>query len=232
MINMKHFYLFKILTLILFGVMSSQVYADKRNDNHFEKNIIKKIAPKGYRYDNRYRHDRYYPSTGIRYKRLPQRHYTIRYRDRPYFYSQGTWYLHNGIQFIVTAPPLGIVVPFLPPFYTTIWVRGVPYYYANDVYYTWHPDRNGYVVTEPPEDLSEEKTRPLPEELYIYPKQGQSEKKQADDRYECHSWSVSQTHYDPTKPARDSSQVDMGAKYENYQKALKACLEGRGYSVR
>lgn len=230
---MKHFKLFKMIVLILLlGVMSSQVYADRRNDNHLEKNIIKKMVPKGYRHDNRYRHDRYYPSTGIRYKRLPRRHYTIRYRDRPYFYSHGTWYFHDGIHFSVTVPPLGVVVPFLPPFYTTLWVRGVPYYYANDVYYTWHPDRNGYVVTEPPQDLHEEEARPLAEELFIYPKQGQSEKKQADDRYECHSWSVSQAHYDPTKPAENISQSQIGVKYESYQKALKACLEGRGYSVR
>jgi hypothetical protein len=34
--------------------------------------------------------------------------------------------------------------------YATYWYAGVPYYYANDVYYTWSPDYDGYVATDPP----------------------------------------------------------------------------------
>ena len=37
------------------------------------------------------------------------------------------------------------------------------------------------------------------DELFVYPKQGQSEEKQAEDRYQCHSWSVGQTGFDPTR---------------------------------
>ena len=230
---MRNFELFKmVIMVLLLSVMSSQTYADKRDKDRYDKNNVKQKAPTGYRYDSRYKHDRYYPSTGIRLRSLPQRHYSIRYRDRPYFYSQGIWYLRDGIHFSVTLPPLGIVVPILPAFYTTLWVRGVPYYYANDVYYTWNPDRSGYIVTEPPKDIDEEEARPLAEELFVYPKQGQSEQKQADDRYECHRWSVSQTHYDPTQPAENTTPSEVAPKYESYQKALKACLEGRGYSVR
>jgi hypothetical protein len=35
-------------------------------------------------------------------------------------------------------------------------------------------------------------------DLYIYPKDGQSDEQQKKDRYECHMWAVQQTGYDPT----------------------------------
>jgi hypothetical protein len=37
-------------------------------------------------------------------------------------------------------------------------------------------------------------------DLYIYPAKGQNKTKQDDDRYDCHSWPVSQTGFDPSKP--------------------------------
>lgn len=224
-----------VLILPLLTLMSSQVYADRKLYERYDKKPqqnLKQQVPKGYRYDNRFRHDHYYPSTGFRLSHLPSRHYEIRYRNQPYFYSSGIWYLRSGPQFIVTVPPLGIVVPFLPPFYTTLWVSGVPYYYANDVYYVWQPERNGYVVTNPPQDMNEQETQLLPEQLFVYPKQGQNEKKQTEDRYQCHRWAVKQTEYDPSQPPENMNQQELGNKRENYQKAIKTCLEGRGYSVR
>src|SRR5258706_282211 len=41
-------------------------------------------------------------------------------------------------------------LPVLPLAYATYWWSGVPYYYANDVYYTYNPDYEGYVATDPP----------------------------------------------------------------------------------
>jgi hypothetical protein len=71
------------------------------------------------------------------------------------------------------------------------------------------------------------------ERIFVYPRQGQSEDLQAKDRYECHSWAVSQTRYDPTQssigeiPAtkRDQMRAD-------YRRAEDACLDGRGYTVK
>ena len=37
-------------------------------------------------------------------------------------------------------------------------------------------------------------------DLYVYPAKGQSEQQLGKDRYECHSWAVKQTGYDPTRP--------------------------------
>ena len=58
-----------------------------------------------------------------------------------YFYRE-TWYAPGPRGFVVTRPPIGLVVTMLPPFYMTVWIGRVPYYYANDVYYPWDPANN------------------------------------------------------------------------------------------
>src|SRR5216683_7193283 len=37
-------------------------------------------------------------------------------------------------------------------------------------------------------------------DIYIYPAKGQSQAQQDKDRYECHSWAVQQTGFDPSNP--------------------------------
>ncbi len=64
------------------------------------------------------------------------------------------------------------------------------------------------------------------EDLYIYPAKGQSEQQQSDDRYECHRWAANETKYDPID---DEYSPDQRA---DYQRAMTACLTGRGYTVR
>ncbi len=55
-------------------------------------------------------------------------------------------------------------------------------------------------------------------DLFIYPKQGQSQKQQDRDKFECHSWAVSQSGFDPMRrqtastppPAREAPQGGVG----------------------
>ena len=45
---------------------------------------------------------------------------------------------------------------------------------------------------------------PLPaqaQDLFIYPAQGQTEEQQSRDRFECHSWAVQQSGFDPSNPS-------------------------------
>jgi len=71
------------------------------------------------------------------------------------------------------------------------------------------------------------------ERIFVYPRQGQSEELQAKDRYECHSWAVSQTHYDPTQPsAGDMPEAQRNQMRADYQRAQGACLDGRGYTMK
>lgn len=246
---MNRFRILKQLVIVLsmLSLCSGLVYADRFRDDHdryrserrdhfdrFDRRDQRtyRVPSKDYRLDRRYDHDRYYPRPGHSIIKLPPRHYVVPYHDDRYYFYGGIWYRPYGSRFIVVSPPIGIVVPILPAFYTTIWVGGIPYYYANDVYYVWDPARDGYVVTNPPPQVNQQEPALLPDQLYIYPKQGQSEKKQADDRFACYQWSVKQTGFDPTQPPQGIAQEDLNHKREDYQKAMRACLEGRGYSVR
>jgi Family of unknown function (DUF6515) len=168
---------------------------------------------------------------------VPREAVSIRHGNGAYFYRGGDWYRPYGGRFIVVAPPFGAVVPFLPGFYTTFWFGGIPYYYANDAYYLWNADAGGYVVTRPPANLRADNAPPAGSsptngQVFIYPKNGQSESQQATDRYECHHWASGQASYDPTQPPPSTATGPAGSGREAYQRALTACLEGRGYSVK
>ncbi len=179
--------------------------------------------------DSRYHHDRSYPARGQVIRALPRDHRVVVHGGARYYFSGGAWYRPQGSHFVVAMPPIGLFLPFLPPFYTTVWLGGVPYYYADEVYYAHRGD--GYVVVEPPkEEVSQ--APPPADQMFIYPRQGQSEKQKADDRYACHQWAVSQTGFDPTQPPGASPESQKIEKRADYQRAMSACLDGRGYTVK
>jgi hypothetical protein len=45
----------------------------------------------------------------------------------------------------------------------------------------------------------------LAQQQFVYPAKGQSAEQQKKDEYECHTWAVQQTGFDPTKPAQASA---------------------------
>ena len=127
-------------------------------------------------------------------------------------------------------------LPILPLAYATYWWDGIPYYYANNVYYTWNPAYDGYVATDPPPVTDGEggasgapATMPGPApapaeaaggrgQIFMYPRNGQSDAQQATDRNECQQWA--------------SSQAGAGAASDEYRRAMTACAEARGYSAK
>ena len=74
------------------------------------------------------------------------------------------------------------------------------------------------------------------ERIFVYPRQGQSEEIQAKDRYECHSWAVSQTWREPRKVSIEEWTFIIKSMPEaqraDYLRAQGACLDGRGYTVK
>jgi hypothetical protein len=141
-------------------------------------------------------------------------------------------------------------LPILPLAYATYWYGGIPYYYANDVYYTWNPTYDGYVATDPPPVADSSGSAdvggapqpsdagatqqnagapqqyagpgpggPVPGQIFMYPKNGQSAEQQAADRAECQKWATDQ-----------AGQVAQNG--SDYNRAMVACVEGRGYSAR
>ena len=179
--------------------------------------------------DSRYQHNRSYPARGQVIRQLPRDRRTVVHGGSRYYFSGGAWYRPRGSQFAVVVPPVGLFIPFLPPYYATIWLGGVPYYYANEVYYAHRG--NGYVVVEPPkEEVSQ--APPPADQMFVYPRLDQSEQQQADDRYACHRWAADQTGFDPTQPQGGATEAQRVEKRADYQRAIGACLDGRGYTVK
>jgi hypothetical protein len=151
----------------------------------------------------------------------------------PRFWGGGYW---NGAFWPRVYFNVGFAwfLPVIPYGYATYWWGGVPYYYWNDLYYTWSPYDNGYVVTDPPPVAGTDSDAPAAgyesaagsADVYIYPRNGQSDEQTQTDRYECHSWAAGQSGYDPTRPAQQPSGR------AGYRRAMVACLEARGYSAR
>lgn len=180
------------------------------------------------RLDERYHHNHYYPVYGHAVTVLPVGSLGVGFRGGNYYFNGGVWFRGAGGRFIVTAPPLGVVVPLLPPAYVTLWVGGAPYYYANGVYYTPAPGQGYVTVAPPPQDVPVQPVvvqppvvaapaPPPPQELILYPRNGQSAQQTQTDRGECMQWASAQPN--GTDPA-------------TFQRALAACLDGRGYSTR
>jgi hypothetical protein len=104
------------------------------------------------------------------------------------------------------------------------------------VYYNWQPDQNGYAVVDPPENADAPSPPPdtsqqaPQQDLIIYPKNGQSKDQQAADQFECHMWAKGQTGFDPTQPG-GGAQGGASMSRSNYDRAMSACLQARGYQV-
>jgi Glycine-zipper domain len=67
-------------------------------------------------------------------------------------------------------------------------------------------------------------------QLYIYPAKGQSQAQQDKDRYECHSWAVSQTGFDPSNPRTHASNAARASQYRPSQPHV-ARGAGRGAAL-
>jgi len=177
----------------------------------------------GVHLDQRYHHDHYYPPRGYAMPALPGGSISITYGGGSYFFHGGVWFRPIGARFVVIAPPLGVVVPILPPAYVTLWIGGAPYYYANGVYYAPAPEQ-GYAVVAPPPGADVAVPVPVapapkaPPDPIIYPRMGQSASQTEVDRQECNRWAT--------------TQPGAMADAEVFQRAIAACMDGRGYTVR
>jgi hypothetical protein len=183
--------------------------------------------------DGRYNHGRYYPAFGSVVHDLPGGYHPYYFRGSPFYFAGGIWYAPGPAGFLVVRPPIGLTIAVLPPYYSTVWFGGVPYYYADDVYYTWDPTLNAYQVVAPPPNADQPSPPPVApsEDLMIYPKNGQTQEQQAADRYECHNWAKGQTGFDPTQPDGGVPPDQNASARANYNRAMSACLQARGYQV-
>jgi hypothetical protein len=147
---------------------------------------------------------------------------------------------------------LGLWLPILPIGYASYYYGGTRYYGYGDSYFI--ADGAGYRVVERPVNivtgpavvsdpgpapvvaapLKVSEGAPTPTfdqqartgQLFAYPLKGQTDSQATFDRIECESWGSKQTGYSPTSAAQDAG------KKADYTRAVSACLEGRGYSVK
>ena len=147
-------------------------------------------------------------------------------------HSGGSGYWHGGGYWGGYA--IGAAWAWWPwPYY---WPYYWPSYYSPYYYWPYYEPPPPLVSQERPPAYAQPApsgTPSLAERIFVYPRQGQSEERQATDRYECHSWAVSQTNYDPTQPPPgDMSETQRKQMRADYRRAEDACLDGRGYTVR
>ena len=186
-------------------------------------------------FDGRYSHNQYYYDRGYSVRRPPaggRGEYHGPDGGR-YWSHGGHWYRWGHGGWVIWGAPIGLFVPFLPDYFTTVWWGGLPYYYANDTYYLWNDDQSQYQVVAPPDGIESGglPQAPASNQLFIYPKSGQSTEQQEKDQYECHRWAVTQSGFDPTATGGGVASAEAGAKRNDYFRSQAACLEGRGYTV-
>ncbi len=187
--------------------------------------------------DARFNHNHAYYDRGYVAQDLPRDRIAFNRGPNRYFYAGGEWYAPRGAGFEVIAPPIGLFIPGTAIRLLTVWFGGVPYYYANDTYYMWSAQDSGYEVVDTPGDAvnaAPDAAPPPPPpstQLFIYPRNGQSADQQAKDKYECHAWAATQSGFDPTAAGGNVSPDQFATKNADYNRAISACLQGRGYSV-
>jgi hypothetical protein len=84
---------------------------------------------------------------------------------------------------------IGLYFATLPYYYSTFWDAGVPYYYADDNYYLWDSNVGQYETVNPPAEVQRQAEEFS--NLIAYPRNGQTEAKQAEDRSDCRKWAAS-----------------------------------------
>jgi hypothetical protein len=154
---------------------------------------------------------------------LPPYYYDYYWGGNLYYNFNGGWYTPYGSSYISVGPPYGLYTSRLPSNYSSFYYDDTRYYLHEDTYYTYDRSRGGYVVTPSPYGDDEPGAD---QDIFVYPAQGQSETQLADDRYACHRWGVKESGYDPLDDDYDRD------RRSNYMRAMTACLEGRGYTVK
>ncbi|MGY4531704.1 hypothetical protein ACVW0Y_000814 [Pseudomonas sp. TE3786] len=165
---------------------------------------------------------------GYRVDTIPQGRWRVPHGGIDYYYADGYWYRPYGPSYVVVTPPYGVRVRTLPSYAEQLWIGSSLYFIAAGTYYLYQADRQEYVVTNPPTQVtSNNGWQGNGYDVVAYPARGQSEAQVAQDRYDCHRWAVNQSGFDPSQ----ASYAPAANVADIYRRSLGACMAGRGYSV-
>ena len=164
------------------------------------------------------------PPVGLFVPVLPPVYATVTFGGVPYYYADDTYYVAANGGYQVVAPPTGADQgpmdagegDYDPN------AGGAAYGDPNQ------PPPEGYAPPPgaPPPQAAAGAPPPAPGGLFFYPTNGQNQQQQSQDQWQCHQWAVQQTGFDPTTSGGGPGR--QGA----YNRAIGACMQGRGYSVK
>jgi hypothetical protein len=157
------------------------------------------------------------PPLGVVVPVLPLYYTSVWVGRVPYYYSNGAYYAQSPQGYMIVNPPLGNISVGPPP------GTAAPPLPPNAVVEL--PPTNP-VVQQPPRGNVAQASGT---QLFLYPRQGQSQQQQAKDQFECDRWAVGQTGYDPTLSTAGAVPANQ---MDDYRRAMGACLDARNYTVR
>ena len=167
---------------------------------------------------------------GHQLRRLPRGHIRITVGPERYHYYGGMFLRPVRSGYIVVSAPIGARIRTLPRGYVSFGIGTRSYFFVNSAFYLWEPQTREYIVVAEPvgaaEHLAVAQEPTDSASLFVYPNQGQDQEQTRRDRYDCHLWAADQSGYDPTY-----ADQAVGLRGD-YRRAMTACLEGRGYTVR
>ena len=162
---------------------------------------------------------------GDRVQSVPKSSVVVKVGRSKYHYNNGIYYRPKGNGYIVVSAPTGARVRSLPAGFVSFGIGINRYFFVNSTYYLWHSDSREYVVVDKPDGADAALSDAGNGDIFVYPASGQSAQEIDRDRYECHRWAADETGFDPTKPNQSP------AYKSDYDRAISACLVGRGYTV-
>ena len=156
----------------------------------------------------------------------------------PFYYSYSRSWADAGPYYY--GPYYGPTVYVNPPVY----VQRQPVYYQSQPNYVVAAAQPGTLVTQSPSSgvtelgpVNAQPSIPAPipgsgqapaDKWFVYPGKGQSQQQAAIDRHDCGRWATTESGYDPDLKVHRHPETGP----THYGRALSACLEGRGYTVR
>ena len=167
-------------------------------------------------------------SLGLVIPFLPYGYATTWYGGSPYYYADDVYYVSNpGRGYRVVAPPDSSLIT---ESYTSDEPEPAPVVAAPSTAASLAAGLPTpiYVRQSASSQPAAQTPAAAQTQLYAYPKNGQTATLSTFDRIECERWGSGQTGYMPGQSV-ENTQPQRRA---DYSRAVSACLEGRGYTVR